>query len=134
MSTVRTQVGDGILFWLLPTEGRDLTSWLNASTFMERSAIPSYDDIAGCLDRGVRGGIVPQPKGRLYAVTPDWHRLIHAQDGKHSCSELDCYEFDEWLVATELHSADRIGYVLNRDEYEQAKNGVEETIEQLFGR
>jgi hypothetical protein len=114
---------DGYLLWCLPGPGCELAYWVWAYTFVNRDAAPSFTELAGCVDRAVRAGVMPLPADGRYRLNPEWLQRVRAYDGGFSVPEEGMIAFQEWLSGEVWPEVSPVGFALGHEEYEAAALG-----------
>lgn len=120
MGTVRFLFKDACILWCVHGDGCDLESLIHVYTFVDRAAVPSYEEMNGCLSRAVRAGIMLFPTGGRYRLTPKWS----AQMGEYPADVYGMVDFAEWLITQDLPD---IGadFTLDQGEYRGAARAVQ---------
>jgi len=134
MSPVRFEPNDAWVLWCVLPHGWDLEDLIRAYTFLNRTAIPSYDELAGCLSRAVRAGLMPVPENGRYRVTADWYERLHRLDDVAPAPELGLLEFEEGFLGREWPVVSGAAFVLPAAEYQQAAERVRQYHAGVFGR
>jgi hypothetical protein len=133
MSPVRFESNDAWVLWCVLPQGCDLEDLIRAYTFVARTAIPSYDNLAGCLSRAVRAGLMRVPENGRYRLTQDWHVRLHRLDEAYGAAEHGLIEFEDEFLAREWPAVDGVNFVLPPAEYQQAADGVRQYHAKVFG-
>lgn len=133
MSPVRFEPNDAWVLWCVLRQGGDLENLLRAYTVFARTAIPPYDELAGCLSRAVRAGLLPVPENGHYRSTPEWYDRLHRFDAASGGAELGLIEFEEEFLAREWPVAEGVDFVLPPAEYQQAADRVRRYHAEVFG-
>jgi len=91
--------------------------------FIGRTAAPSYDEMAGCVRRSARAGVIPPPADGRYQLTPEWRRRVHQWGAGAAIPEEGMIAFAERLSSDEWPVIFPAGCPLDRKQYESATAG-----------
>ena len=116
MGTIRFNTTDAEILYSFPKPETDLKTIVWCFTFINRTAPPSYDELANCLAKGVKAGII-RVKGELLAIENDWYERIHMADATADNEIESMLEFTDWLTETELPALCEPAYSLSTSDY-----------------
>jgi hypothetical protein len=131
MGGVRFQDADAAILYCIPERGCDLNFLVRRYTCFERTAVPSYETVAGCLGRAVRAGAMPVPAGGHYRLTTEWYSHVHRRDEEFYASEYAMVAFMEELEAQEWPPVGA-EFVLPEAEFQQAADHTRQHLDTLF--
>jgi hypothetical protein len=134
VATVRFEANDAWVLWCVLRQGCDLEDLIRAYTFVSRTAVPPFDELAGCLSRAVRAGLMPVPENGRYRLAADWYDRLHRLDEAYGAAEVGLTEFEEQFLAQDWPAVGGIDFVLPAAEYQQAADRVRQYHARLFGR
>lgn len=131
MNGVKFQYTDAAILFCIPERGCDLSYLVERYTCFERTAIPSYDMVAGCLGRAAQTGALQLPIDCSYRLTSEWFSRVHRYDQEFSATELAMIEFADELQMQEWPA---IGeeFVLSESEFERAAKHTRQFLDRLF--
>ena len=87
--------------------------------FVERTVAPSYKDLANCLLKALRVGILERRVTR-FVINRDWYRLIHAADNSADNEIESMLEFQESFLKKEWDEQHCIDWLLTKEDYDVA--------------
>lgn len=132
MSGVKFQYTDAAILFCVPEPGCDLNYLVHRYTYFERIAVPTYETIAGCLDRAVRAGAITFPTEGKYRLSSEWFDRVHQHDDEFAASEHAMLEFSERLEAQEWPTI-ATEFVLPMAEFQRAADYTRQSLDRLFG-
>ncbi|HEY1379832.1 MAG TPA: hypothetical protein VGF55_23720 [Gemmataceae bacterium] len=133
MAGIRFREDDPIILGCIPDQGCDLACILSIYTFVNRAAVPTYEEIGGCLSRAVRAGMMPPPAGGWYRLAPGWRARLHERDDRYSATEYGLFEVAEEFASQEWPELAGLAYTLDLAEYERAADAVGREHDRVFG-
>jgi hypothetical protein len=131
MAGVQFNHRDAAFLWCVPESGSDLECLIHLYVFIERIAIPSYDDVAGTLRRAVRAGIIAPPL-TFFRLSVEWFSLFDQFDSMYSASELGMVEFSDIFIPREWPKVLDYEYTLSASEFRRAVDGVQKDLDRVF--
>lgn len=123
MDKLRFDARDAELLYSFPKPPADLQTIVWCFTFLNRAAPPTYDELAGCLARGLGAGIVKEVDGKFF-IEDRWYEKIHARD-QGSANEMESLlDFEDWFIGMEHESVASSVHGISKEDYDSIINKI----------
>jgi hypothetical protein len=120
MPMVRFEYLDAALLYLIRPGGCDLQDLLGMYAYVDRAAVPSYEEVAGFVRRAVHAGAIAAPTDVRYELTAEWHARVHRFDDPSFFAVYAMHDFAEEAEALEWAGNGAADYLLSEAEYQAA--------------
>ena len=116
MGTMRFNERDAELLYSFPKPASDVAIIVRNYTFINRAAPPTYGELASCLIKALRAGII-RKEGEGFVVAKDWYDRIHKADAAVENEIESLLAFEETFVKIEFEETTNAASVLSEEEY-----------------
>jgi hypothetical protein len=116
MGSVHFSIRDAEILYAFPSVEADIATIVRHFMFINRSAAPTYAEIAGCLLRASRVGIIAEAPGG-FVVDRYWYECIHKADELSENEIESMLRFQGEFVDVDFEEVTHPRPVLSDEEY-----------------
>src|SRR4051812_44469902 len=116
MATLVFDESDVELLYSFPQPPSDLSEIIRCFMFINRAAPPTYDEVASCLIKAMKAGIVREDGGK-YVTVKEWYDRIHREDATAGNEIQSMINFADSFVNVELERTTEAGRVPTEAEF-----------------
>jgi len=116
MKSVRFSTKDAELLYSFPKPSTDLRTIVWYFTSTNRTYPPSYEELASCLTKGLKAGIV-RKDGDRFVLDDNWYARIHMADATAGNEIEAMLEFERGFVDIDFDEAVDTASTLTEAEY-----------------
>jgi hypothetical protein len=113
---IRFNERDAELLYAFPEPASDLATIVRCFIYLNRTAPPEYHEIASCLTKAMKVGIVREDDGK-YVVEKLWYDRIHKADFAADYEGESLAEFEASFVDVLYEQASELGRLPAEEEY-----------------
>jgi hypothetical protein len=114
---------DAEILYSIPKPPSDLTTIVRYFMFTNRTAPPSYSELADCFEKSLQAGILRQQAER-FVVESEWYKRIHKADETAENEIESMLEFEDEFIDREFQRVNEVLFALSEEHYRSVLKGL----------